>query len=66
MAPGGLVEVRVSWPRHPRYLKKKKEKRIRYNNWILEIFYISLLLVSHPKTHSKGVTVISYFKPEGL
>ena len=24
MAPGGLVEVRVSWPGHPRYLKKKK------------------------------------------
>ena len=23
MAPGGLVEVRVSWPEHPRYLKKK-------------------------------------------
>ena len=21
MAPGGLVEVRVSWPEHPRYLK---------------------------------------------
>ena len=26
MAPGGLVEVRVSWPGHPRYLKKKKKK----------------------------------------
>ena len=25
MAPGELVEVRVSWPGHPRYLKKKKE-----------------------------------------
>ena len=24
MAPEGLVEVRVSWPGHPRYLKKKK------------------------------------------
>ena len=24
MAPGGLVEVHVSWPGHPRYLKKKK------------------------------------------
>ena len=24
MAPGGLVEVRISWPGHPRYLKKKK------------------------------------------
>ena len=23
MTPGGLVEVRVSWPGHPRYLKKK-------------------------------------------
>ena len=23
MAPRGLVEVRVSWPGHPRYLKKK-------------------------------------------
>ena len=22
MTPGGLVEVRVSWPGHPRYLKK--------------------------------------------
>ena len=34
MTPGGLIEVRVSWPEHPRYLKiiiiinklKKKEK----------------------------------------
>ena len=25
MAPGGLVEVRVSWPGHPRYLKKKNK-----------------------------------------
>ena len=25
MAPGGLVEVRVSWPEHPRYLQKKKK-----------------------------------------
>ena len=24
MAPGRLVEVRVTWPEHPRYLKKKK------------------------------------------
>ena len=24
MAPGGLVEVRVSWPGHPRYLKKRE------------------------------------------
>ena len=24
MAPGGLVEVCISWPGHPRYLKKKK------------------------------------------
>ena len=27
MAPGGLVEVRVSWPGHPRYLKKKNKKK---------------------------------------
>ena len=26
MAPGGLVEVRVSWLGYPRYLKKKKKK----------------------------------------
>ena len=25
MASGGLVEVRVNWPEHPRYLKKKKK-----------------------------------------
>ena len=25
-SPKGLVEVRVSWPRHPRYKKKKKHK----------------------------------------
>ena len=24
MAPEGLVEVRVSWPEHPRYLQKKE------------------------------------------
>ena len=24
MAPGGLVEMRVSWPGHPRYLKKRE------------------------------------------
>ena len=29
MAPGGLVEVRVSWPGHPRYLKKKKKSSQR-------------------------------------
>ena len=29
MAPGGLVEVRVSWPGHPRYLKKKKGESLR-------------------------------------
>ena len=28
MAPGGLVEVCVSWPGHPRYLKKKNESPI--------------------------------------
>ena len=27
MAPGGLVEVRVSWPGHSRYLKKKKKEK---------------------------------------
>ena len=27
MAPGGLVEVRVSWPGHPRYLKKKNNNK---------------------------------------
>ena len=27
MTPGGLVEVRVSWPGHPRYLKKKKKMK---------------------------------------
>ena len=27
MAPGGLVEVRVSWSGHPRYLKKKITSR---------------------------------------
>ena len=32
MAPGGLVEVRVSWPGHPRYLKKIKNKK-----YILEL-----------------------------
>ena len=26
MAPGRLVEVRVSWPGNPRYLKKKNSK----------------------------------------
>ena len=31
MAPGGLVEVRVSWPGHPRYLKKKNSQ------WVFEI-----------------------------
>ena len=24
----GLIEVRVSWPEHPRYLKKKKKKKV--------------------------------------
>ena len=28
MAPEGLVEVRVSWPGHPRYLKKKKGRML--------------------------------------
>ena len=28
MEPGRLVEVRVSWPGHPRYLKKKKKNQI--------------------------------------
>ena len=31
MTPGGLVEVRVSWSGHPRYLKKKtEEERLKY------------------------------------
>ena len=24
MAPEGLIEMRVRWPEHPRYLKRKK------------------------------------------
>ena len=30
MAPGRLVKVRVSWPGHPRYLKKKKKKKKKH------------------------------------
>ena len=28
MAPGGLVEVRVNWPGHSRYLKKKNDLKV--------------------------------------
>ena len=43
MTPGELIEVRVSWPEHPRYLKKKKKKLIVHDKdssytifWFLE------------------------------
>ena len=32
MAPEGLVEVRVSWPGHPCYLKNKKKKKLKRNS----------------------------------
>ena len=35
MAPGGLVEVCVSWSEHPRYLKKKKKREgKRETHWV--------------------------------
>ena len=47
MAPGGLVEVRVSWPGHPRYLKiKKKIKKIKKNRYSLLIL-LTVLLSTH-------------------
>ena len=42
MAPGGLVEVRVSWSGHPRYLKKKKA------NFIGEKVAIAMKFFSYP------------------
>ena len=35
-------------------------------SWSEESISISLRLLSRPKTHSKGMTVISHFKYEGL
>ena len=44
MALRGLVEVRVSWPGHPRYLKKKKilKKSIKVKVYSITIFINSL------------------------
>ena len=33
MAPGGLFEVRVSWPGHPRYLKKKELAATKFSSF---------------------------------
>ena len=33
-----LIEVHVSWPEHPRYLKKKKKKKI----WVQQFCIFSL------------------------
>ena len=41
MAPEGLIEVRVSWPEHPHYLKKKNSgnKRDHYQLPVLWVFF---------------------------
>ena len=37
MVPGGLVDVRVSWSGHPRYLKKIKKNKNKINGWYMII-----------------------------
>ena len=44
MAPGGLVEVRLSWPGHPRYLKKKKNQTRFIHNFSVDDRYIGDIL----------------------